>query len=55
MLIDDKSVKFVDEEVQLVFTLDLIMLLGEDFALDLGFPDLLDSWEQQNDTNYDND
>jgi len=35
MLIDDQAVELVNEEVQLVFTLDLVMLLCEYLPLNL--------------------
>jgi len=53
MLIDDKPIKLMYEEVKFKLTLDLIMLLCENLLLNLGFSDLLHSWEYKNSSNYD--
>lgn len=46
MLVDYEAVKLVNEEVELILTLDLIVLLSEYLSLNLRFSDLLNSWEE---------
>lgn len=45
MLVYDQTVELVNEEIELVLTLDLIVLLCEDLAFYLVFTDLIRSWE----------
>ena len=55
MLINDESVELVNEQIELILTLNLIVLFCENFSLYLGFPDLLNDWEEKDHTNQDND
>ena len=54
VLVYNESVKFVNKEIQLVLTLDLVMLLGEYFLGYLGLPHLMYCGENQNEADYDN-
>jgi hypothetical protein len=54
VLVDDKSIEFVDEQVDLELRSNLIMLLREYLLFDLHFSELMGSGEDQNGANYDN-
>ena len=48
MLVYDQTVELVNEEIELILTLDLIVLLCEDLALYPVFTDLISGWEEEN-------
>jgi hypothetical protein len=51
MLINDESVELMNEDVQLIFTLDLVMLLIKDLVPDLNVSNLFSSRENQDKAN----
>jgi hypothetical protein len=55
MLVNDQSVEFMNENIELVFTLDLIMLLVKYLLFNFLVSYLLGHWENQNHSNDDYD
>ncbi len=54
MLVDDKSIEFMDEQVDLELRSNFIMLLREYLLFDLHFSELMGGGEDQNGANDDN-